>query len=478
MPRTPANITNGVVVDISLELALPEPVVRSTVSVYDGGEAVSIETRDDQPTAFGLSAEADTRAVPAMSPKYARLLRRMLPRRATMLWLRLTPPLGYLAAVPWEALWAHSRITVIRLPDQAALPARVGAYRHLVIVANAFSERRAMVAHINGFIASNRNRNPALEVDVFADKITVSQVEKAWWSDEHVVVHGPFDTAVAAGHEPGSGRIGSPIPIDGIRRRLHGRPVQGLHLVLPGGFDGDNPKLVAHQDLDDTLPPLYVDVSDVSELAGAVGAPLVSLASLTPETETAVRMVADIIGATRPGPTVFGRGRTRRATTALAAAQFGVAGEVVDRSQLPRGSGVFIYLQPDSAFAEMVLDAAGLPKPLAVRIYDHLKLTTLTSLQKLPVRLRVSLPGSIAGPTLRWDFDPEARSTIAHDAYARYDTELWAASASRYVEASRADLTAHQNASEPHAFNAYQQGAEKALDEIEALIADEGELFE
>jgi hypothetical protein len=368
-------------------------------------------------------------------------------------WLRLARPAGYLAAVPWESV-NLARRTLLRLPDEMDVPQQVTGYRRLAIVAcTAGGLISPVVDHIHNFTQRLHQRMlTPLEVHLFADVGVSRAITAMWRGNPALHVHGPAQL----NESPLEAAGGPPFPLRRIAGVLGGSPAQAVHLVMPGAFDNDEPTLVV-SGLDQRQDMSYAGEGAVKQLADSVGAPLISVTAAPGGDEVAARMVTDLVGATRPGPTVFAA--INPATTVpleLAFAHIAIAsdrhsgdseaviGSLVRRRQL------FYYLQPE---------VFRLPD----LYFEHLNFG-------LPGWESVTDGGWVQGVRPPWVGGVGLRA-ISDDPTIEPAGELplWAAAAIRFVESRRAEIN-QRLAADPRRVDAYLSGASSALDDIQAFI--------
>lgn len=445
MPAAPARVTNDApILDISLDVSGREPVVSSKV---EWSEHI-VDVRHDDPAQFGMPTTDRIPAELSLPPGYADAVAAALPAAPSdIVWLRLNRPTGYLSGIPWETI-APAGKKLVRLPNEMAIPHNVSSYRRLAVLAGTTADDRPDVQrHLAEFVGQLRRRIPLLEVHLFGDPGICESMRAAWRDEPGVAIHDPRDA------DP-TDRTASPLAATWITRELKGTAVQALHVVLPGAFDVSDPVLVVRE-LDRRQPIAFADADDVKSLADAVGAPLVSLASpAAGQSDIAVRMVADTVGATRPGPTVY---VALDPMSSIARALAGTHDDIGNRRGSPADglagdASMFCYLQPE------VLEET-----------PRLVPTT---------RLRGIRMDGLRGGTSPWIGQLGTRAFEIDGAPRGAPMPLWAASSSRFVESRRAELARLSSGGGvgESADSDYLRGAAAALEEIDDLIeAESGE---
>jgi hypothetical protein len=450
MPAIPAETFGGITLRATVELAEREPYVALTLGWGSG--AFSPRLPVYTLNAFGIPREASPPKQLKLPSHFADDLRRGLesaPRGPV--WLRLEQPAGYLAAVPWEGLDLEGR-TLLRLPDQMDVPQQVTRYQRLAIVAcTGGGLPWEVVHHIRVFIEQLREAITDLEVHLFADDNLCGAMQDVRL--DHLALHVHRPEVVSEQPQRVSGA--APFPIEEMTRTLDGAAVQALHLVMPGAFDGTRPALMA-SGLDGGQAAKFADDGDVKRLADSVGAPMISVSAAPGGDEAAARMVTDLVGATRPGPTIFA-GFDQPGTVPLAEIHRVIASPGYSMFDNPRYS-----MFGNVRNVPTIGDVRNFP----TRFY-YIQPEVFTPLPRLLPPSHRALVEHGQSP---WLGGIGLRAISEGEAFdAPVELPLWAAAATRFVESRRADID-QLMAVNSDQVNPYLKGASSALDDIQALI--------
>jgi hypothetical protein len=438
------------VLRVRLDLASAEPSIDLELVGYEGSMPRTLWTRSHGARDFGipqvgppsrLQLPADL--VDAVGRSFSEEL-----GFQTALWLRLVPPYGFLGAAPWEqSLVPLLQRPVLRVPDRLPLPTDFGSVWTAVVVVAAAPGSDWAAGYVESFAAQLRGRVAGeVEVHVFADAGTTDALGTRPGSTAGCVLH------TAPAH-------GSASWTEWIRSGLAGCSARSLHLVTDAEFDGDIPTLLLGSEPTRTQggAPRFVPVDALVGLSDALGVTTLSFGSPPGNRSVAAgRMLADSVGATRPGPTVFSDLELDPGGSALAAAYAYIA----DRSALepvPQDPSLFLYLQPEHVRSNLM---ESWPKPDAR--------TTSAGDEILP-----SMPSS-AGRLAEPDEASEPQILLAD---AR-EVPAWIASSHQYLTNSWARLAKSAPLIEApdDLHSAYQDGAAQALEELQALIREHGAL--
>lgn len=440
------------VLRVSLDVSARAPAILSELIAYPGGEEELYWSHRSDLAAFGLPSGADPPDelhLPAgFSDELRGAVRGNVPTGAP-LWLRLVPPYGYLGAVPWEDLVSAIGASLVRVPDRMPVPWDNRSSWSVALIVCAVPDQDWGAAHVRNFVSSLRERFSALEVHVFADVATYVRLTRSSdnLSGPDVQIHAPGRAVGAYAERNGSARSTADVLwADWIADGLAGRAVQAVHIAVAGAFDVDRPVLVVSPDPGNetrSWESRYVSAGEVQRLANSLGASLVSVVSPSGQrSDVAVRMIADNIGATRPGPTFYSSMASDPVSGVLADAHSFVAG-VQPEPRVPQDGSLFCYLQPESVSQrwQSVVEQSVYPE---------------ADLVGAP-----STPGSAS------------ESSIFESYGASDDVPTWIASSSCVIDSRRADLarTAEIPGERSGTKKAYDDGIQSALSDIQQLIA-------
>jgi hypothetical protein len=449
------------VLKVQLDLSARSPDVITELVGYPGGEARTMWSQTFQLHQFGLDVEIPhwLRVPDELRDAVANTLATDLKGEAA-LWLRLVPPYGYLGAVPWEAALSEATgLSVLRVPDRLPVPTDFGRKWRAAIAISAAPGSVWAAPYVAALVREWQHSVQAdVEVDVFADAGTSSELRNVGDLGPDVRVHDPFDAPAASRQRQSSmssesRRAPSGLPTgqlwaDWIAAGLGGRAVHALHLVLNGAFDGDRPLLAVAPDPAEpttTTNCAYVSASAILELADAVGSAALSFSSPpdnNPDNnaDNAVRMIADRVGQQRPGATIYSSIEADPEARALANAHAFVA-DRTGQLKPPQHPSLFAYVQPEHVQASI----------------EHGWLQAFSELTDTSAE-----PAS-----------PSPSSAALESFYADADSvPTWVASWDRYLGAQSAELAQQANSLAPTApfKEAYNRGAAAALDELRAIL--------
>lgn len=439
------------VLRVELDLGPRRPEVVVSLSTRTDGVQHELGRWREPLEAFGSATDRQqpqTLTVPAdLADKIATAVRTAISGEVA-LWLRLVPPYGYLGAVPWERAMARTALPMLRIPDRLPPAADPGSVFTMVIAVCARAGSVWAPAYVTNLLGHLHSRLPGrVDVHVFADSHTARTLGGALGASAWQHLHDPTQARSASLTRSRSSYPDSRVRLrtvasgemwaDWIAAGLEGRAARAIHVVSEASWDADRPVLQVTPD-----PAEQVDNETVTTitaeqlvaLTNVVGAATLSLASPPDNAyETATRVIADLLGRTRGGPTLYSSIKEDPTGSALARAYETL---LVRNAGVPQDASMFAYLQP-----EHVLDGA-FPVP------DH----GLTS------------PGD----------SPLTVSTTLQGYYAEADAvPLWAAASQRYVEAGLTSLNLSAT-SDPQfeVKQAYDRGAASALADIQALVAN------
>lgn len=465
------------VLKVRLDLSRKIPAVTSELIAYPDGTERQFWSRADPLADFGLASGT----TPPTHLELPRALAAAVDdslhgelRGQASLWLRLVPPYGYLGAVPWEDLVPLIGVPLLRVPDRLPIPVDFGNTWSTVLAVSAPPGAVWGAAHVIRHLqALRRNLTVPLQVDVFADAHTHGLLtdDPAFEAGPDVRLHQP-DRAIPAHEERSGVRSRQDHQVQAARRPfpsanliwadwmisgLGGRAVRALHLATPGALDGIRPVLrfSTNPGRSGRTPWAVGTDDDVSQLADVLGASLVTFSSPPAHhSDLAIRMLADWIGQSRPGPTLYSSMAGDPTGNVLASAEAFLAAPH-DALPVPQHPSLFGYIQPEAAHpsltdqwlpaaSDSVYGTVGAHAPTA----DELVMRSSMSAQSGSAREL----GELYGPG----------ETVPS----------WVAASARFIDTQRAALmSVAKTAGKPVATRrAYDEGAASALAEIQELM--------
>lgn len=386
----------------------------------------------------------------------------------TALWLRLVPPYGFLGAVPWEdELVPILNRPVLRVPDRLPTPAEFGT-RWTAVVALAAPTHTDWRAdnYIESFANALDTWVPGvLELHVFADAATSEALSPRSSTAINWLLH-------TAPTSPKTSWT------DWIHAALGGRSARSLHVVTEAAFDGELPTLLldsrpTHQ----SGPPRFVPVDAIVKLADNLGATTLSFGS-PPDNWSALatRMLADGVGITRSGPTIFSDIDRDPHGELLARTYAYLAPDRPD-VPIPFGGSLSVYLQPEYLQADL---AEAWPQPEARTRSAGDEILPWMPAPDLPeeyIGSLVSRIGSTEVPQSRrgWSGVESVPSTRLAD---EREVPAWVASSEQYLTNCWSQLarTTSPAAESDEFHSAYQAGAAEALQQLDDLVRKHGDL--
>ncbi|MGV8965600.1 MAG: hypothetical protein ACOH2F_04920 [Cellulomonas sp.] len=465
------------VLKVRLDLSATVPAVTSELVAYPDGTEERFWSRVDPLMSFGVTSAtappAHLELPRALAAAVDDSLHGELQGQAS-LWLRLVPPYGYLGAVPWEDLVPLIGVPLLRVPDRLPVPVDFGTSWSAALAVSAPPGATWGAEHVRRRVEGlRRYLTVPLQLDVFADAHTHALLtdDPTFEAGPDVRLHEP-DRAISAHEERADVRAKQDLHVQAARRPfasanllwadwmisgLGGRAVRALHLATPGALDGIRPVLrfSTNPGRSGRTPWAVGTDDDVCQLADVLGASLVTFSSPpTRHSDLAIRMLADGIGQSRPGPTLYSSMAGDPTGDALASAEAFLAAPH-DALPVPQHPSVFGYIQPEAAHPS--LSGRWLPAA-SDSVYGTVGVDA-PSPDELVVRRSMSAPsdaaldlGELYGPG---EIVPS-----------------WVASSARFIDTQRAALmSVAKTAGEPVATRrAYDEGAASALAEIQELV--------
>lgn len=361
------------------------------------------------------------------------------------LWLRLVPPYGYLGAVPWEESVGRSGLPMLRVPDR--LPAAVDPGRRFTMVVAVCVPTGSswILPYLQNLLIRLQNLvSGELDFHVFADAESADRIGLDLGPGAQV--HHPSDARTAwasrTARSPGERRGSSESPTgqvwsDWIADGLAGRAARAVHVVTDCVWDGDRPVLAVTRDPRERVDERSgagVTAEQLRNLTDLLGAATLSIASLPDGTaDAATRMIADSLGQTRHGPTIYSSIAEDPEADALVATYRFL---LKPGWRVPRHPSLFAYLQPE-------------------HVQDP----------------RYPTPDD--GPVARGDSGPAASADLRGYFATAEQVPLWVASSQRFVEAGWAGEQLRGAPIQPgfEVKRAYDRGAAGALGDIQAMMA-------
>lgn len=273
------------------------------------------------------------------------------------LWLHLVKPYGFLGIVRWEeALVPALGRPILRLPDFLETPRENRQVLDIAICCSEpVSERQIHPPDLLQCVAQSilkSSRRPRTSVHVFADAIYHGELLGRFAGDSRVVVHDPNDAARYGEQErsaniPLAARTLRSPWLLWIRDSMRGRSLDAVHFVCHGYLADDRPALalaespLSNRDRNDAR---YVGVGELAAFLTQTGA-WSAVFTDPPQnySEAGLRMLADTLAQSRPGPVLYHALRDQWASALDEAYAFLFAPKP---SAPPTANGWFAYCQP------------------------------------------------------------------------------------------------------------------------------------
>lgn len=391
------------------------------------------------------------------------------------LWLHLVKPYGFLGAVDWEAaliFWLGR--PVLRLPDFLERPRENRDVLDVALVCSEpVSEPRLNSAEVLETIARaalNGSPRPRTTVHIFCDETHVSAIRARCADDPRIVVHDPEGARVHGVQQRG-GVDGSELRelqspwLLWMRDSMKGRALDAVHFVCHGFVADQKPAIaLAESPLSnrDRRDARYVGVGELATFLTQTGAWSAIFSS--PEhnfSEAGLRLLADTLAQTRPGPVLFqrmspdsGLGLEELYRFLYAPEASRVPKQNVWRN-VPWQTDWFAYCQPAIVEAQKT-KAAERPWPAGSALDLNAALFTHNLAAERPL-LRLRTRRGAAPPAV--PIPPP-------------DLPSWVSAAQRYVEQATQQLRRSEaSVGEPVALSAAAAEIERTLRKLQSIVA-------
>jgi hypothetical protein len=312
----------------SMQFEKSEPFVQ--IRAYHGREELAVQSIPAAEVGIGerLSVRAYRGAQFRLPQQVIQRLAGALPGRDIddPVWLQIDRSAGFLAVVPWERLLAIAMPgPFLRIPNFLVDPVSIIGQLELVICASAPAAKefypvadftRSLVGSIQQSVLQGT------DIHIFADREAFRSLQ-SWFSPEveaplhRVTVHDPdraaqFGTGESEISE--SERLRSPW-LRWIEKELGGdRTIDAVHFICPGYFNSEHGSLaLARSPLDnkDGAWSHFVGGPELRTLLDELGAGAVAFWNPGEEIwALGLRLLADELAWTRPGPVILHEGRS------------------------------------------------------------------------------------------------------------------------------------------------------------------------
>jgi hypothetical protein len=276
------------------------------------------------------------------------------------LWLHLVKPYGLLGAIDWEtALAPPLGRPLLRLPDFLERPRENRSTLDIALVCSEpVSEPRIdprqLVVSVIGALLGPTPPRPRTKLHVFCDEQYFAPVSTLCAGHPHITVHSPQGARVHGIAEranlpmsAGSGEVRSPWLL-WMRDSMKGRSLDAVHFACHGFLADQRPAIaLAESPLSnrDRLDARYVGVGELAAFLTQCGAWSAVFSSPQQNySEAGLRLLADTLAQTRPGPVLFHRMHAQGATSMGDLFRFLYAAVP---SPVPQQGDWFAYCQPE-----------------------------------------------------------------------------------------------------------------------------------
>jgi hypothetical protein len=349
---------------VSLTRERRQTSVRMELETHKGGTPSVLLERTVTASEIGLSRTLDARQFPTfrfpplVSDEMARLIGELGLEPSHPLWLHLESPYGYLGVVPWEQLLVPVlQRPLLRLPGFLEPPReRKGVLDVALVCSMPISEpsfNPPDVVPAMSLAMLDASQREQTTVHVFADKDYYSEIRGKLTGERRVIVHDP-DEAVQFGF----GNPSNSVPDDAstvtcpwlrwIGAAMRGRSLDTVHFLCHGYLANERPAFsVAESPVrnEDRWTAHVLSVREVVAFLNQTGAWSVAF-SAPPNnySEAGLRLFADTLAQTRPGPVLYHDASRDFSLSGLRSAyRFLFAPEP---SEPPPPAPMFIYCQP------------------------------------------------------------------------------------------------------------------------------------
>ncbi len=365
--------------------------------------------------------------------------------RGLPLWLHLVKPYGFLGAVDWEAALVPSLDRpLLRLPDFLERPRENRAVLDVALVCSEpVSEPRLNPAAVVDTIARAAlagSQRPHTTVHVFCDEKHVDAIRARCAGEPRIAVHDP-EGARVHGVQKRGGVGGSELLelrspwLLWMRDSMKGRALDAVHFVGHGFIADQKPAIaLAESPLSnhDRRDARYVGVGELAAFLMQTGA--WSAVFSSPEhnySEAGLRLLADTLAQTRPGPVLYQRLHPDSGQDLEELYRFLYA---PGASPVPRQREWFAYCQPAIVMGQETKPAdtpwlEGSAVDLNAALFSYSPAPALTAAAFTPLRRRTRRAGA-AQPS-----DPAAAAPSPPP-----ELPSWVSAAQRYVEQATQQL--------------------------------------
>lgn len=383
------------------------------------------------------------------------------------LWLHLVQPYGFLGALDWEAALVPTLARpLLRLPDFLERPRENRDVLDVALVCSEpVSEPRLNLLQVLQDIAAAvlaGSRRPRTTIHVFSDEAYHDSLRHAFAAEPRVAVHDPQGAqvhGVSARGGVSGGVSGSASAEDAcelqspwlkwMRDSMKGRSLDAVHFFCHGFVADQRPALaLAESPLSnrDRRNARYVGVGELAAFLTQVGA-WSAVFSSPPDnySEAGLRLLADTLAQTRPGPVLYHALAGYGPDPALQA-MYGFLYAPAP-SPVPAQERWFAYCQP--------------------ALIDMLKPVTPTRAARAEAALNAnsSLFESAAPPA-----PPRDRSAPAAAPPASVDAPNWVSAAQRYVEQQSLQLQRDVREDDDDAAGRVAGEVERTLAKLQSIV--------
>ncbi|MCX5542152.1 hypothetical protein M3A49_22060 [Paraburkholderia sp. CNPSo 3076] len=393
------------------------------------------------------------------------------------LWLHLFKPYGFLGSVDWEgALVGALRRPLLRLPDFLERPRENRAVLDVALVCSEpVSEPRLDPPQLLVDIAQavlRRSRRERTTIHLFADEQYFHILKARFANEPRVAVHDPAAASAHGiqerGHVAGSELRDLQSPwLLWIRDSMQGRSLDAVHFVAHGYLADQRPALaLAESPLCnvDRSDARYVGVGELAAFLTQTGAWSAIFSSPPGNySEAGLRLLADTLAQTRPGPVLYHRLVTDGPDWQLE--------DLYSFLYAPNPSPVpgwrdqkwFAYCQPS-----IVENLAPLPlrRAAATALDANAGLFESTAVPLSAPQTRGSRRGGSRGGATSRGRPPAAVSATPS---AEPDLPSWVSAAQRYVEQAAQKLQRREE--RDPATSAVGNEVERTLQKLQAVVA-------
>lgn len=372
------------------------------------------------------------------------------------LWLHLVKPYGFLGALDWEAaLVPPLGRPLLRLPDFLERPRENRDVLNVALVCSEpVSEPRLNPPQVLQDVVAAvlaGSRRARTSIHIFPDEVYYDRLQSTFVAEPRVAVHDPHGAQVHGVARRGGVPDDQPSELQSpwlkwMRDSMQGQSLDAVHFICHGFVADQRPALaLAESPLSnrDRRDARYVGVGELAAFLTQVGAWSAVFSSPPGNySEAGLRLLADTLAQTRPGPVLFHALGTPGPDAALQA-MYGFL-YAPTASPVPEQERWFAYCQP-TLIATLFAETRAAPASAALDANSGLFESVQAAQRKK--RGRAAAPPPAAG-----------------------DAPSWVSAAQRYVEQQSLQLQRDQRGDNDDAASRVSSEVERTLSKLQSIV--------